>query len=317
VCGKIVVATQPEEVRQLESIYERGLANGLPKIEYIDSKAITEIEPYCVGIRAIWVPYTGIIDFPATCNALARSVQELNPANRVVTQACVKRLERKQGEYAVHTTQGIFRTRHLIACAGLQADRLAWADGLRPDMRIVGFRGDYYDLTPAARHKVRNLIYPVPNPAFPFLGVHFTRMTNGTVECGPNAVFVFKREGYGKTDFSLTDTRQALGYRGTWALFRKHWRFGLDEYRRAFSKRLFCKRLNALMPSLTVRDLTPGRAGVRAQAVDPNGNLVDDFRFAETDNAIHVLNAPSPAATACLAIGSHIVRRAALRFGWE
>lgn len=317
VCGKIVVATRPEELPQLDAIFQRGLENGLPDIRFIGPQEITEIEPFCVGIKGIWVPYTGIVDFPATCRALAARLLVSNPRNQLLTNSAVTGLERKQGEYTVHTPAGPHRTRNVIACAGLQADRLAWADGLQPDMRIVGFRGDYYDLTPAAKHKVRNLIYPVPNPAFPFLGVHFTRMTDGTIECGPNAVFVFKREGYGKTDFNWRDTRQALGYGGTWALFRKHWRFGLDEYRRAFSKRLFCKRLNAMMPSLTMAEITPGRAGVRAQAVDANGNLIDDFRFAETDNAIHVLNAPSPAATACLAIGQHIVDRAANRFGWD
>jgi L-2-hydroxyglutarate oxidase LhgO len=188
-------------------------------------------------------------------------------------------------------------------------------DGLEPGVRIVGFRGDYFDLKPEARHKVRHLIYPVPNPEFPFLGVHFTRMTDGRIECGPNAVFVFRREGYSKLAFSLRDTAHALGYGGTWRFFRQHWRFGLDEYRRAFSKRLFVRKLNALLPDLRPHELEPGRAGVRAIALTPTGQLVDDFHWVGTEHSLHILNAPSPAATACLAIGTEVVNECAQRFG--
>jgi L-2-hydroxyglutarate oxidase LhgO len=214
----------------------------------------------------------------------------------------------------VTTSRGTFTAGYLVACAGLQCDRLAVAAGAHPGMEIVGFRGDYFDLSPRGASKVRNLIYPVPDSRFPFLGVHFTRMIHGGVECGPNAVFSFKREGYGKTDFSLRDTIEALTYGGTWKLFAKHWRYGLEEYRRAFSKRLFLKSLRKLIPSLEMEDLQPGRAGVRAVALDPDGGLIDDFKIVRDGRVIHVLNAPSPAATACLAIGAEIERLAAESF---
>ncbi len=194
----------------------------------------------------------------------------------------------------------------MIFCGGLFSDRLAKKDRVKTNMQIVGFRGDYYDLTDQGMHKVKNLIYPVPNPAFPFLGVHFTRMINGGVECGPNAVFTFKREGYGKTDFDWRDSSQALSYKGTWNLFFKHWKFGMDEYKRAFSKKLFLNRLQRLIPSLTMDDIKPGRSGVRAMALGPEGDMIEDFEIAFKDNSIHVLNAPSPAATACLAIGEQV-----------
>ena len=203
----------------------------------------------------------------------------------------------------------------VIVCAGLQADRLAKKDGVPLKERVVGFRGDYYELEDHAKHKVRNLIYPVPNPDFPFLGVHFTRMTNGEIECGPNAVFTFKREGYGKTDFSLRDTAEALGYVGTWKLFFNNMSFGINEYRRAFSKKLFLKTLQRLVPSLTMEDIRPGRAGVRALLLSRDGDTRDDFRIETTDRSIHVLNAPSPAATASLAIGEYVADCFQDRFG--
>jgi L-2-hydroxyglutarate oxidase LhgO len=213
------------------------------------------------------------------------------------------------------TSRGPLTTRYVVNCGGLFSDRLAVKEGARPGLQIVGFRGDYYHLAVAAEHKVRNLIYPVPDPAFPFLGVHFTRMIHGGVECGPNAVFTFKREGYGKTDFSLRDAAQALGYAGTWRLMLRHWRFGLDEYRRAFSKKLFLRRLQRLIPSLTPGDIVPGRSGVRAMALAPDGNMIDDFKIEAHGRALHVLNAPSPAATACLAIGEAVAVMATERFG--
>ena len=210
----------------------------------------------------------------------------------------------------VITSKAWYKARAVIFCAGLQSDRLARRDGARLQERIVGFRGDYYELTDQAKHKVKHLIYPVPDPRFPFLGVHFTRMTDGSIECGPNAVFTFKREGYGKTDFSLADSWEALTYGGTWKLFFKNMRYGIDEYRRAFSKRLFLKTLQRLIPSLTMDDIKPGRAGVRAMLLGTDGEMVDDFRIERRGRHIHVLNAPSPAATACLAIGDEIVNMA-------
>jgi L-2-hydroxyglutarate oxidase len=213
------------------------------------------------------------------------------------------------------TNKGNVTAKHLVFCAGLQADRLAKKDGVALKEKVVGFRGDYYELTEQAKHKVKNLIYPVPNPDFPFLGVHFTRMTNGDVECGPNAVFTFKREGYNKTDFSLKDTIDALTYKGTWKLFMQNMKYGLDEYRRAFSKKLFLETLQVLIPSLTMDDIVPGRAGVRALLLGENGDTRDDFRIEYHGNSIHVLNAPSPAATASLAIGGYIADEASRHFG--
>jgi len=310
VCGKVIVATTEAEHPQLDMIFERGIQNGLPDIRRISGDEIQAYEPHCRGTAAIHVPYTGIIDYAALCQRLADRLTVLNPANRIRLGFSVTGIRKQASGYTLSAGNQQLEARLLVSCAGLQSDRLARMEGLRPDLRIVGFRGDYYDLTPAAKHKVRNLIYPVPDPAFPFLGVHFTRMTDGTVECGPNAVPVFAREGYSKTAWSWRDVRSAFGYGGTLKLFRKHWRMGLDEYRRAFSKRRFWKTLTKLMPDLQMEDIQPGRCGIRAQAVNPDGTLVDDFRWAETDTSVHVLNAPSPAATACLAIGEVIAERA-------
>ncbi len=315
ICGKIVVATQESEFPFMDKIFNNGLQNGVEGIEKIGADRIREIEPHVRGIAGIWVPCTGIIDFRGLTERLGELIPAKNADSKVLTGHCVTGLE-KMGELnTVHTNRGDFRGRHTIFCGGLQADRLAHMDGLNDiGMRIVGFRGDYYDLTEGGKHKVKNLIYPVPNPAFPFLGVHFTRMVDGSVECGPNAVFVFKREGYGKLSFSLRDSFDALSYRGTWKLFAKHWRHGLDEYRRAFSKKLFLSQLQRLIPSLEMDDLQPGRAGVRAMALDPNGEMIDDFKIEYRQDSIHVLNAPSPAATSALAIGTAVREMAEKHF---
>lgn len=315
ICGKVVVATNENERPFLDKIFNNGLANNTEGIEKINGDQIREIEPHCVGIAGIWVPCTGIIDFPGVVFKLAELLVGMNENSSVLTRQKVIGVE-KQGEITeVITETSRFKTRQLIFCGGLHSDRLAKMDQVQTDAKIVGFRGDYYDLTEQGEHKVKNLIYPVPNPAFPFLGVHFTRMVLGGVECGPNAVFTFAREGYGKTDFNFRDSWEALTYKGTWKLFAKHWRFGLDEYRRAFSKRLFLERLQGLIPSLTMEDLKPGRAGVRAMALGPEGAMIEDFKIEYKDNAIHILNAPSPAATACLAIGQQVSEIAEERFG--
>ncbi|MDX2285704.1 MAG: L-2-hydroxyglutarate oxidase [Bacteroidia bacterium] len=314
VCGKVVVATDRAELPYLDKIFLNGQANGIEGIRKINADEIREIEPHCVGIAGIHVPVTGIVDFPGVVFKLAELVAGMQPASRILTGQEVIGVERGESETKVITRTGSFRTRETIYCGGLQSDRLARMDGVATEAHIVGFRGDYYDLTPEAEHKVRNLIYPVPNPQFPFLGVHFTRMIHGGVECGPNAVFTFKREGYGKTDFDLRDTWEALSFGGTWKLFAKHWQFGLDEYRRAFSKRLFLSRLRRLVPSLTMTDLKPGRAGVRAMALGPDGNMIDDFKIEYSGSSIHILNAPSPAATAGLAIGEDVAKLAEERF---
>jgi L-2-hydroxyglutarate oxidase len=313
VCGKVVVAVDESELDFLNRIFENGLANGVEGIEKIDGARIREIEPECTGIAGIWVPCTGIIDYRGATEKMVELALGLNPESALVLGEEVNNI-RKAEHYVLETSKGSYNAEKIIFCAGLQADRLAKKDGVELKEKVVGFRGDYYELTDQAKHKVKNLIYPVPNPAFPFLGVHFTRMVNGDVECGPNAVFTFKREGYGKTDFSLKDTLDALSYEGTWKLFFSNVRYGIDEYRRAFSKKLFLKTLQRLVPSLTMDDIKPGRAGVRALLLARNGDTRDDFRIEYTDHSIHVLNAPSPAATACLAIGASVCAMAEKHF---
>ncbi|NVK75246.1 MAG: L-2-hydroxyglutarate oxidase [Oceanospirillaceae bacterium] len=309
-CGKLIVATSEEELPQIDRILERGKENGLEGLEVIGPERIKEIEPFVGGIKAIRVPQTGIIDYVAFTNKLAELIVEINPESSVVKNQRVLRIRKDSSETSVvKTTEKTYTGKQVVACGGLEADRLAKLDGLTPSMRIVPFRGDYYDLTPKGEHKVKHLIYPVPNPDFPFLGVHFTRMIAGGVECGPNAVFSFKREGYNRTSFDLKDTLSALSYGGTWKLFKTHWRYGLGEYERAFSKAKFLQALQKLIPSLEDADIVPARAGVRAQALSPDGKLVDDFVIEKGNAAIHVLNAPSPAATASLAIGDEIVKR--------
>jgi L-2-hydroxyglutarate oxidase len=310
-CGKVVVAVSPDEVARLDKIYETGKANGLEGICKINAQELKEIEPFVEGVAAIRVPEAGIIDFVGVTKKLAQLIMEINPESKVLTSCEV--LDIKQDNQII-TSKGIIKASCNVFCGGLFSDRLAQKDGLRPDMRIVGFRGDYYDLTAQGMEKVKHLIYPVPNPEFPFLGVHFTRMVDGTIECGPNAVFTFKREGYGKTDFNFRDTLEALLYQGTWKLFFNHWRFGWKEYRRAFSKRLFLKELNRLIPSLSMNDIKVGRSGVRAMALGNDGEVFDDFKIEHKQNSIHVLNAPSPAATACLAIGDEVLKVAQKKF---
>ncbi|MDC3029818.1 L-2-hydroxyglutarate oxidase [Flavobacteriales bacterium] len=311
VCGKVVVAVNPDEEEQLDKIYETGKANGLEGIEKIDTFRLKEIEPYVEGIAALWVPESGIIDFVGVTNKLAELITDINPNSKIIYSCEVKSF----GDGGlINTTKGQYKSDKKILCGGLFSDRLAQKDKVHSDVRIVGFRGDYYDLSEKGKSKVNNLIYPVPNPEFPFLGVHFTRMVDGSIECGPNAVFTFKREGYGKTDFNLKDTFEALIYKGTWKLFFKHWRFGLNEYKRAFSKRLFLKELNRLIPSLKMDDIVVGRSGVRAMALGQDGEVFDDFKIECIENSIHVLNAPSPAATACLAIGDEVMAVAKKNF---
>ena len=315
ICGKIVVATKESEIEFMNKIYENGIANGTEGLEKIDAKRLQEIEPEVRGIAGLWVPCTGIIDFVAATNKMTELAITKQPLSKVILGELVIAINNKNTHHEVVTEHQVFKAKKMIFCAGLQADRLAKLDGVKLKERVVGFRGDYYELTEQGKHKVRNLIYPVPNPAFPFLGVHFTRMTNGEIECGPNAVFSFKREGYGKTDFSWRDTWDALTYRGTWKLFFGNMRFAINEYRRAFSKRLFLKTLQAMIPSLTMEDIKPGRSGVRAMLLGQDGDTRDDFRIEHLEDSIHVLNAPSPAATASLAIGEYVAEMAEEKFG--
>lgn len=313
ICGKVIVATDESELAHMNKVYNNGVANGVEGIELIDAKKVKEIEPHCEGIAGIWVACTGIIDYPDVARTYVKLLKdkfnsEVNTGEKVIDFE-------KQGEITlVVTNKNKYKTKYLITCAGLQSDRIAKKEGIKSDAAIVGFRGDYYDLTEKGMSKVKNLIYPVPNAKFPFLGVHFTRMIHGGVECGPNAVFVFKREGYSKTAFSAKDTFDAFTFGGTWKFFGKHWKFGLDEYRGAFSKTFFLKRLRKLIPSLEMDDIVASRAGVRAMALGPDGEMLDDFKIEYHGNAIHVLNAPSPAATASLAYGSEIEKMASKYF---
>ena len=305
ICGKIIVATQKKELAGLEWIFHNGQENEIEGLEKIGPEQIKEIEPFCHGIAGIRVPCAGIIDFTEVANKLAELIGK-SDGNKVLTSHKVLGFDKHDFFTNVVTNRGTFSAKYIINCAGLQSDRVAKADGIEPGMRIVPFRGDYYELTEKAKEKVKALVYPVPDPTFPFLGVHFTRKIDGAVECGPNAVFSFKREGYGKIDFNFKDSWDALSYRGTQKMFFKHWRYGLGEYARAFCKRWFLRQLQRLIPTLTDDDIRPGSAGVRAQAVGPKGEPIDDFKIERRKNSIHVLNAPSPAATASLAIGEYI-----------
>ena len=314
VCGKVVAAADESELPFMNKIFDNGVANNTEGIEKINGDQVREIEPFVKAIAGIHVPCTGIIDFRGTTNKLAEIALAKNAASKMVLGEEAKNFETTSELTTITTTKNTYKAKRLIFCGGLQADRLAAKDRAPIKEKVIGFRGDYYELEDHAKHKVKNLIYPVPNPEFPFLGVHFTRMTNGEIECGPNAVFTFKREGYGKTDFSLRDTASALAYGGTWKFFMNNISFGVKEYRRAFSKRLFLKTLQRLIPDLAMDDLRPGRSGVRAMLMNTKGDTKDDFRIEFTDHSIHVLNAPSPAATACLAIGGQITDMAKEHF---
>ena len=316
VCGKVVVATEEWELPQMEKIYQTGLQNEIEDMEKITADQVREIEPNCNSIGGIRVGCTGIIDYRGATEKMTDLALAANQSNTLKLGEEVLNLT-KNGEFTtIQTSKSVYSCDKLIVCGGLQADRLARKDDVKLKEKVVGFRGDYYELTDQAKHKVKHLIYPVPNPEFPFLGVHFTRMTNGEIECGPNAVFTFKREGYGKTDFNLKDTADALSYPGTWKLFMKNMKFGINEYKRAFSKKLFLETLQRMVPSLTMDDIRPGRAGVRALLLGQDGDTRDDFRIEYTDHSIHVLNAPSPAATASLAIGSQIADMAQKHFDY-
>jgi len=308
VCGKLILATTEEEVTRLNAIYSRGLENGLNGLKLLTQKEFQEIEPFARGLAAVFVPQTGIIDFKDAVQKMKLRLLE-RPQNKVHTNFHVSGISKSANTTELKSKTGSVEAKRVIFCGGLQADFLAELDGIKLDIRTIPFRGDYYDLTETGKTKVRNLIYPVPDPAFPFLGVHFTRMTDGSVECGPNAVFGFKREGYQRHSFSLADTTNALAFGGTWKLFAQHWRMGLHEQQRAWSKPLFLKALQKLVPDLSAADIVRSRSGVRAMTIKSTGEMVDDFLFEQTERHLHVLNAPSPAATAGLAIADVIVEK--------
>jgi len=305
VCGKIVIAVNEEEVNRLPALLETGIKNGLNDLKIINRKEILDIEPFAEGLSAIWVPQTGIIDYKGVANSLAKNILKIN-SNSSILKGC-EFLDCK--ESTIFTSKGKYKGEHVIFCGGLFSDRLAKKDNVKLDLKIVSFRGEYYELKENSKHKVKNLIYPVPNPQFPFLGVHFTRMIDGSIECGPNAVFTFKREGYNKSDFNFRDTFESLSYPPIWKLFFKHWRFGVNEMKRSYSKRLFLNQLKRIIPSLNMDDIQPGRSGVRAMSLGRNGEIIDDFRIINQGKNIHVLNAPSPAATACLSIADEILNK--------
>lgn len=306
--GKVVVATKLAEEAQLEMLQRRGEENGLDGLKMLNPAQIAEIEPHCRGTKGLWVPQTGIIDYVAVTKELAQEAKETGCAQVICGQEATS-ITKENQLWRVGTSLRTYWAKKLVLCAGLQSDRWLHLAAERPSLRILPFRGDYYELTDRAQSKVNNLIYPVPDLRFPFLGVHFTRMIGGGVECGPNAVFAFKREGYHRSDFDLKETAQSLSFSGTWRLFARHWRPGLGELARAWSKRRFLASLQQLIPSLNLADIHPGRAGVRAQAVDQEGKLLDDFAYAEAPGMIQVLNAPSPAATSSLALGREVARR--------
>ncbi|MBS1646549.1 MAG: L-2-hydroxyglutarate oxidase [Bacteroidetes bacterium] len=314
ICGKIIVATEESELAHMQKVFHNGKANEVEGIELIDAKKIKEIEPHCTGIAGIWVPCTGIIDYADVSQKYVELIHQSFSGSKVLLNQRVTGFVNKEEGIEIITSNNRYQARYVITCGGLQADRLAKAQGKPSSASIVGFRGDYYDLTEQGLSKVKNLIYPVPNPKFPFLGVHFTRMIKGGTECGPNAVFVFDREGYSKTAFSAKDTGDALVNKGTWRFFKKHWRFGLDEYRGAFSKAYFLKRLQKLIPDLQNEDIVASRCGIRAMALAPEGEMIDDFKVEYGHRSLHVINSPSPAATASLAYGNEIATMAATYF---
>lgn len=311
-CGKVVVATAPEELPRLEELFRRGTANGVTGLEMVGPERLREIEPHVAGIRGLYVPTTGIIDFSRVAHTYAHIVQ--GRGGEIRTRHQVQKVVHMDGGLVLETTAATVRTKFLINCGGLFADRLARLTGVSPDLQIVPFRGEYYTVVPQRRGLVRNLIYPVPDPALPFLGVHFTRTISGEVEAGPNAILALAREGYKKTDVDLRDVRETLTFPGFWRMVRRYWQTGSGEMYRSFSKGAFLKALQRLLPELTANDLQPGGSGVRAQAIAPNGALVDDFVVTVSGNTLHVLNAPSPGATASLAIGRLIVEQAAQAF---
>lgn len=311
ICGKVIVATEERELPTLQMLVERGRANGV-RCEVITGERLRELEPHAAGLQAIHVPEAGIIDFRRVCERLAERVCEAG--GEVVMGARVLAVRETTDVVEASTSQGDFTARYFVNCAGLYSDEIAKLSGVRPPARIVPFRGEYYLLSNEARGLCRNLIYPVPDPQFPFLGVHFTRTVPGEVECGPNAVLAFAREGYRKTDVSLRELWIILTYPGFWRLARRYWRTGLGEMWRSLSKRAFVRSLQRLVPDVREEHLYPAPAGVRAQAVAPDGKMLDDFVWIDTPRAVHVLNAPSPAATASLAIGEQIVQRLAERF---
>lgn len=304
-CGKLVVATAPDEVPRLHALHERGVANGVERLRMLDRDEFRELEPHADGICALHVPSTGIVDYKLVAAKYAELIERAG--GEIVLHAKVTGLRDDGDSNIVETTAGTFRTSHAINCAGLYSDTITRMAGCKTDLEIVPFRGEYYEVKPERRHLVRNPIYPVPDPRFPFLGVHFTRHIDGSVEAGPNALLALRREGYLASDVDLSEAIEMLQWPGFWKMARKYWKMGAAEQYRAWIKPAFTRALQQMVPELSEGDLVPGGSGVRAQAVDRNGNLLDDFSFVRSKRMIHVCNVPSPAATASLEIGREVV----------
>ncbi len=312
--GKVVVATDESQLPSLNALEERGKANGLTGLRRLNNiKEIQEYEPYTVGIAGLFVPQTGIVDYIQVTNTYAKIVKEAG--GEICKNARVTSISRTNDEIVLETTAGEIRCKNLVNCAGLQSDRVAKMAGVDPKLQIVPFRGEYYEIIPERQYLVKNLIYPVPDPRFPFLGVHFTRMIHGGIEAGPNAVLAFKREGYSHWSLSVPDLMQYGFYIGFWRMAMKFWKTGIGEFYRSFNKKAFVHALQGLIPDLREEDVHPSGAGVRAQALEPDGKLADDFRIVEAPHMVHVLNAPSPAATASISIGRNIAEMANKNFG--
>ena len=312
-CGKIVVATKPDEVGQLDTLFERGQQNGLGGLRRISTSEMREIEPHVSGVSGIFVPQTGIIDYTQVTKAYARKFRELGGELHLGER--VEQITVGTSLSVVVTDKSRYETKLVVNCAGLQSDKIAQLTQREPiDLQIIPFRGEYFKLKPEKQYLVKNLIYPVPDPKFPFLGVHFTRMIHGGVEAGPNAVLAFKREGYKKSDVNLREFYETLAWPGFQKVALKYWQMGLGEMYRSFSKSAFTKALQELIPAIQEDDLIEGGAGVRAQACDRTGGLLDDFSIIETDRAINVCNAPSPAATSSLSIGKAVAEKVLARF---
>ncbi len=310
VCGKIIVATNEAEVQRLRELKERGIRNGLTGLRWLNAGELHELEPHAAGLAGLHVPEEGIVDYKAVCCCLLEDV--CSAGGKFMNRAKVLGMTRRGNEWRVSTTAGIHAMDYIVNCAGLFCDLIAELAGVPREMKIVPFRGEYYQLTPKAQNLVRNLIYPVPDPSFPFLGVHFTRLIHGGVEAGPNAVLAFAREGYSKSTISLRDMMDSLLFPGLWKFLLRYPSMCWEEMIRSFNKQLFAQALRKLVPEISENDLVPGSAGVRAQAMLGNGTLVQDFWLVQRPGAMHVLNAPSPAATASLAIAEYVVNRMTL-----
>lgn len=313
ICGKVIVATSEEEFPRLQTLLERGQANGLTGLRQLNPEQIREIEPHCSGLRGLFVPQTGIADYPAVCEKYAELIAKNGGTVRKGTK--VTGFANRNGETVVETTQGTFATKFVINCAGLHSDRMSRLTGEKPEVQIVPFRGEYYDVVPEKEYLVKSLIYPVPDPRFPFLGVHFTQRVHGGVDAGPNAVLALKREGYRWADVSVRDTADTMTYPGFWRLAGKYWRYGAGEVYRSLSKQAFVRALQRLVPEVRSQDLVRDGSGVRAQALRRDGSLVDDFLFVRSANILNVCNVPSPAATASLSIGQAVTHMADQEFG--